>query len=129
MTQLMSICSIAIFAAGHTTKAASIRVKIFTWRDTNESWDLCRLHHQCIEDTHAVRNVLKQAVLDSAIKKSGDSLIIPRLLTFRRGDAEEQAWQADLRKNMHNADENAALIIEAVEWTPLPGYPKGDLSL
>lgn len=81
------------------------------------------------KNTHTVRNVLKQAIPESAIRESGQSLIVPRLLTFWRGDAEEEAWQADLRSRMHNADEHAALIIEAVEWRPAPGYPKGDLSI
>ena len=81
------------------------------------------------KSTHTVRDVLKQAVPESAIKESGKSLIIPRLVTFWRGDTEEQAWQDDLRRRLNNADDSAALIIESAEWTPAPGYPQGDLEL
>ncbi len=81
------------------------------------------------KSTHTVRDVLKQAVPEAAIKQSGKSLIVPRLVTFWRGDVEEQAWQDDLRRRLNNADEHAALIIEIAEWTPVEGYPQGDLSL
>lgn len=81
------------------------------------------------KSTHTVRDVLKQAVPKTAIKESGKSLVIPRLVTFWRGDVEEQAWQDDLRRRMNNADEDAALIIESAEWTPAPGYSQGDLEL
>ncbi len=81
------------------------------------------------KSTHTVRDVLKQAVPESAIKESGKSLIIPRIVTFWRGDADEQAWQSELRRKLNDADPAAALIIEAAEWTPAPGYPQGDIDL
>ncbi len=81
------------------------------------------------KSTHTVRDVLKQAVPETAIKESGKSLIISRLCTFWRGDAEEQHWQAELRRKLNDADPAAALIIESAEWTPAPGYPQGNLSL
>lgn len=81
------------------------------------------------KDTYTVRDVLKQAVPEAAIQKGRDSLFIPRLVTFWRGDVEEQQWQDDLRRRLNNADEDAALIIESAEWTPAPGYPQGDLTL
>ena len=81
------------------------------------------------KDTYTVRGVLKQAVPEAAIKQSGDSLIVPRLVTYWRGDEQEQSWQDDLRRRMNNADPDAALIIESAEWTPAEGYPQGDLTL
>lgn len=81
------------------------------------------------KSTHTVRDVLKQSVPETAIKQSGNSLIIPRLVTYWRGDADEVAWQNSLRSRLRDADESAALIIEAAEWTPAPGYPQGDLDL
>ncbi len=65
------------------------------------------------KSTYTIRDVLKQAIPE----------------TFWRGDAEEAAWQAELRRKMNAADDAAALIIESAEWTPAPGYPQGDLSL
>lgn len=79
--------------------------------------------------THTVRDVLKQAVPETAIIESGQSLIIPRLVTFWRGDTEEQSWQDELRRKLKDADDSAALIIESAEWTPAPGYPQGDTEL
>ena len=81
------------------------------------------------KSTHTVRDVLKQAVPESAIKESGKSLIIPRLVTFWRGDQEEQQWQDSLRNRLNEADKDAALIIESAEWTPATGYPQGDTEL
>ena len=79
--------------------------------------------------TFTVRDVLKQAIPESTVKQRGEILVIPRLVTFWRGDAEEEAWQAELRRKMNAADEDAALIIESAEWTPAPGYQQGDLEL
>ena len=81
------------------------------------------------KSTHTVRDVLKQAIPESAIKDNGKSLVVPRLVTFWRGDVEEQAWQDELRRKLNNADDSAALIIESYEWTPAEGYPQGDLEI
>lgn len=78
-------------------------------------------------DTYTVRHVLNQVVPDSAIKQIGESLVIPRIVTFWRGDTEERTWQEARRKAMYDADPDAVLSIESAEWTPAPGYPRGDL--
>jgi len=77
-----------------------------------------------------ITNLLKEAgVPISMIVKQGKSLTIPRLTTYWRGDSEEKTWQDALRKNVHEADPSASIVIEAAEWTPAIGYPQGDLSL
>lgn len=77
-----------------------------------------------------ITNILKDAgVPVSTIQKHDKALTVPRMTTYWRGDAEEKSWQEAIRKNVHEADPSASIIIEANEWSLAPGYPQGDVDL
>ena len=52
---------------------------------------------------------------------------VPRLFTFWRGDAAEQAWQTTLSQVAHAR--GASIAIDVQPWTPATGYPQGDVDL
>ena len=51
-----------------------------------------------------------------------NTLSVPRMLTYWRGDDAEDAWQTSL-KTLGN------VIIDVHPWSLAPGYPIGDTSL
>lgn len=50
-----------------------------------------------------------------------DSVSVPRLYTFWRGDETEQLWQSQIKAALPTA------IIDVRDWTPAPGYPQGEM--
>jgi len=53
-----------------------------------------------------------------------DTILIPRLNTKWRGDADEQAWQDELRKNVSAM---GTVSFDAQPWSLAPGYPQGKI--
>lgn len=75
------------------------------------------------------KTMAESSIPESMITVKGQSVTVPRMTTYWRGDAQEQAWQEALRKNVHEADPSASIVIDAREWEPAPNYPQGDLEL
>jgi len=72
------------------------------------------------------RRVLKDLhVREAQIHIDAENGIVscPRLYCFWRSEAVENEWQRKIKEQLPSA------IIDVADWTPAPGYPKGDLSL
>jgi hypothetical protein len=68
----------------------------------------------------------KLGISQSQMIITADTIIIPRLNTRWRGDAAEQAWQAELRRTVGDA---GTVLFDVQPWSYAPGYPKGETEL
>jgi len=71
----------------------------------------------------ARRELVARQVHDSLIHIDTDRGVVsvPRLFTLWQGDEAEQAWQHAIQTAIPGA------LIDVADWTPAPGFPKGEL--
>lgn len=66
----------------------------------------------------------KPGISQSQMIIGANTILIPRLNTRWRGDATENAWQDDLRKNVGNM---GTVTIDVQPWSHAPNYPHGEI--
>ena len=70
----------------------------------------------------AARKAIESAGCSVGLIHVGEnSVSVPRLYTFWRGDESERVWQAQIKAALPTA------IVDVQDWTPAPGYPQGTL--